>query len=97
MGTKILVNLPVKDLPKSKEFFSRIGFSFKEKFIDDTADCIVVSDDMPGRRLTPGKFKEYSPKRTPDTVRPTEVRAAISCRHPNRGSNPTNHATRVAP
>ncbi len=35
MATKIFVNLPVKDLDKSKDFFAKLGFSFNPQFSDD--------------------------------------------------------------
>jgi predicted lactoylglutathione lyase len=30
MSTSIFVNLPVADLPKSKDFFAALGFGFNE-------------------------------------------------------------------
>ena len=49
MATKqIFVNLPVKNLKKSMEFFSKLGFSFNAQFTDDTAACMIVSDDIYG-------------------------------------------------
>ena len=33
MATKIFVNLPVKDLNKSVEFFTKLGFSFNAQFV----------------------------------------------------------------
>ena len=36
MTTQIFVNLPVKDLNKSIEFFQKMGFSFSEQFTDET-------------------------------------------------------------
>lgn len=35
MAKQIYVNLPVKDLDKTKEFFSKLGFTFNPKFSDD--------------------------------------------------------------
>jgi len=46
MATKILVNLPVKDLNKSIEFFTKLGFSFNQQFTDETATCMIVTDDI---------------------------------------------------
>ena len=42
--TKIFVNLPVKDLPKAKEFFGKLGFNFNAQFSDDEGACMVVSE-----------------------------------------------------
>jgi hypothetical protein len=46
MTTKIFVNLPVKNLERSKEFFTKLGYSFNPRFTDETAACMVISDDI---------------------------------------------------
>ena len=40
---KMFVNLAVRYLKKSKDFFSALGFSFNPKFTDDNAACMIVS------------------------------------------------------
>ena len=45
MGRTTFVNLPVKDLAKTIEFFTAIGLSFDEQFTSDDAACMVISDD----------------------------------------------------
>lgn len=42
---KIFVNVAVRDLKKSTEFFSALGFDFNQKFTDENAACMVVSDE----------------------------------------------------
>ncbi len=45
MKTKsIFVNLPVKDIPKTREFWTKLGFSFNEQFSDDKALCLVLNE-----------------------------------------------------
>ncbi len=46
MAIKIFVNLPVKDLKRSIEFFTKLGFAFNPQFTDETATCMIVSDDI---------------------------------------------------
>jgi uncharacterized protein len=46
MATQIFVNLPVKDLGKSIDFFKSLGFTFNPQFTDETASCMVVSADI---------------------------------------------------
>jgi uncharacterized protein len=43
MSPQIFVNLPVKDLDRSKAFFSKLGYSFNAQFTDENAACMVVS------------------------------------------------------
>ncbi|MCO5250407.1 MAG: VOC family protein [Candidatus Kapabacteria bacterium] len=40
----IYINLPVRDLAKTREFWSKLGFSFNEQFSDDKALCLILSD-----------------------------------------------------
>jgi predicted lactoylglutathione lyase len=78
MPTKIFVNLPVKDLPKAKAFFAKLGFSFNAQFTDATAACMVVSEDIYVMLLTHPKFKEFTPKEICDATRSTEVLVCLS-------------------
>jgi hypothetical protein len=59
MATKIFVNLPVKDLAMSKEFFARLGYTFNPQFTDDTAASMVISDDIYAMLIT------HSPRTKP--------------------------------
>jgi uncharacterized protein len=79
MATKIFVNLPVKDLQRSMEFWQALGYSFNPKFTDDTAACMVITDDIYSMLLTHSKFKEFTPKEISDSSRSTEVLTALSC------------------
>ena len=78
MSTKIFVNLPVKDLKKSMRFFEAIGFKNNPQFTDDTAACMVVSDDIYVMILTEAKFKSFTPKKLADATTSTEVLTALS-------------------
>ena len=79
MATKIFVNLPVKDLGKSIDFFKKLGFSFNAEFTDETAACMVVADDINVMLLTHEKFKVFTPKEICDATRSTEVLVSLSC------------------
>ena len=39
----MFVNLAVRDLNRSKQFFSKLGFGFDPRFTDDNAACMVIS------------------------------------------------------
>jgi uncharacterized protein len=79
MATKIFVNLPVKDLVRSVAFFTRLGFKFNAQFTDETATCMIVSDDIFVMLLTEAKFAEFTPKPICDASKSTEVLVALSC------------------
>ena len=78
MATKIFVNLPVKNLNKSIEFFTKLGFSFNQQFTDETATCMIVTDDIFVMLLTEEKFKTFTPKEICDAKKATEVLVCLS-------------------
>ncbi|MEN3363328.1 MAG: uncharacterized protein V7606_602 [Burkholderiales bacterium] len=78
MTTKIFVNLPVKNLDKSVTFFTKLGFSFNPQFTDETATCMIVSDDIFVMLLTEPKFKSFTPKEICDAKKYTEVLVCLS-------------------
>ncbi len=75
---KIFVNLHVKDLEISKVFYTKLGFSINEQFSDETAACVVISDNIYVMLLTHPKFKKFTPKDISDATKTTEVLNALS-------------------
>ncbi len=78
MATKIFVNLPVRDLNRSVEFFSRLGFNFNAQFTDQTATSMIVSNDIFVMLLTHEKFQTFTPKEICDATKSTEVLVCLS-------------------
>ena len=73
MATKIFVNLSVKNLNKSIEFFTKLGYKFNRQFTDETATCMIVTDDIFVMVLTEEKFKTFTPKEICDAKKYTEA------------------------
>lgn len=78
MSTQIFVNLPVKNLNQSIEFFNQLGFQFNPQFTDETATCMIVSDDIFVMLLTHEKFKTFTPNAICDATKSTEVLVCLS-------------------
>jgi uncharacterized protein len=76
--TKIFVNLPVKDLGKTVNFFIKLGFKFNPKFTDENATCMIVTEDILVMLLVEKFFKIFTKKEICDTARNTEVIIALS-------------------
>jgi predicted lactoylglutathione lyase len=76
---KLFVNLPVRDLRQSMDFFGTLGFRFNPKFTDDKAACMIVSDEAYFMLLTEPFFKTFTRRDLCDTSRHTEGLFAISC------------------
>lgn len=79
MARKMFVNLPVKDLSRSMEFFRQLGFEFNLQFTDETAACMVISEENYAMLLTHPKFQEFIPSTISDATKQTEVLVALSC------------------
>jgi predicted lactoylglutathione lyase len=77
MSTKVFVNLPVKDLEKSKRFFGTLGFTFNPQFTDDNAACMVISEHNYAMLLTEKYFSSFATKPVSDAHRATEVLIAL--------------------
>ena len=79
MATRIFVNLPVKDLEKSKQFFSKLGYTFNPQFTDEKAACMVITDTIYAMLLSEPFFKGFIPnKEIADTTKTKEVLTALS-------------------
>jgi len=79
MPKKIFVNLPVKNLDKSIEFLTKLGFTFNPQFTDETATCMNVTEDIFFMLLTEQKFKTFTPKEISDATKFTEVLVSLTC------------------
>ncbi|MBD2309102.1 VOC family protein [Chroococcidiopsis sp. FACHB-1243] len=78
MSTQIFVNLPVKNLKQSIQFFTQLGFQFNPQFTDETATCMIVSENIFVMLLTHEKFKSFTPKEICDATKSTEVLVCLS-------------------
>ncbi|MDN2715317.1 VOC family protein [Janthinobacterium sp. SUN120] len=56
MNKQIILNLPVKDLEKSRAFFSALGFTFNSRFSGENAAFMNIVDDTIQAMLTTETF-----------------------------------------
>ena len=78
MGTKVFVNMSVKDLDRSKEFFAKLGFTFNAQFTNKDAACMVISEENYAMLLVEPFFKTFIKKEIADAKKSTEVLIALS-------------------
>ncbi|GAB3781096.1 VOC family protein [Spirosoma horti] len=78
MATKIFVNLPVKNLNKSIEFFAKIGYSFNPQFTNEKATCMIISEDIYVMLLVEEFFKSFTKKEIVDTTKSNEAIICLS-------------------
>lgn len=80
MNKQIFVNLPVKDLNKSKEFFSALGYTFNPQFTDENAACMIIADNsIYAMLLTEDFFKTFTSKSIARAHEVSEVLNCLSC------------------
>jgi uncharacterized protein len=73
------INLPVKDLKKSTEFFSRLGFDFDPEFTDENATRMIVNDGTSVMLAVEPFFEGFiAPQQIADTSRNREVILGLS-------------------
>lgn len=76
---KIFVNLPVKDLEKSKEFFGKLGYTFNPQFTNEDAACMIINDSIYTMLLVEKFFQTFTPKKIADGKTTAEVINAMNC------------------
>ena len=67
MAKQIFINLAVKDLKQSMDFYRALGFTINPQFSDHTATCMVWSDSIFVMLLTHEKFSSFTNKPIADT------------------------------
>ena len=77
MIKNIFVNLAVKDLQKSMDFFRALGFTYNPKFTDDKAACLILGEHIYAMLITEKFFKEFTKKEICDATKQTEVLIAV--------------------
>lgn len=75
----IFPNLAVRDLPRTKAFFSALGFHYNAQFTDDNAACLVINELASVMLLREEFFKSFTTRPLCDARTHTEVLLALSC------------------
>lgn len=78
MTTQIFVNLPVKDLNKTIEFFTALGFTFNPQFTNEAGTCMIIGENIFAMLLTEKFFQTFTKKDIADASKTSEVILAIS-------------------
>ncbi len=75
---QIFVNLPVQDLKKSVEFFTKVGFEFDANFTDESATCMIIGENIYAMLLVKERFQSFISKKISNAADTTEVIVALS-------------------
>ncbi|MFE6078852.1 VOC family protein [Paenibacillus sp. NPDC057886] len=75
---QIFVNLPVKDLKRSVDFFTKVGFEFNVNFTDESATCMIIGDNIYAMLLVEDRFQSFISKKISNAADTAEVIVALS-------------------
>ena len=75
MTKEFWINLPVKDIAKSKEFFTKLGFSFSTQYGNgtDMAGLMIGEKKIMVMLFAEATFKKFTKNELTDTKKSTEV------------------------
>jgi predicted lactoylglutathione lyase len=79
MHRQIFVNLPVRNIERTKAFYAALGFSFNPQFSNDKALCMIVGENIYAMLLAEDFFKGFTKKPVADAREATEVLVCLSC------------------
>ncbi len=67
MAKQVFINLAVKDLQRSMDFYTALGFTNNPQFSDDTSKCMVWSESIFVMIMAHEKFSGFTTKPIADT------------------------------
>jgi predicted lactoylglutathione lyase len=79
MHSQIFVNLPVKDLKRSVDFFTTLGYTFNPQFTNESATCMILGDNLFVMLLVEKFFSSFTSKAICDTSKATETLNCVAC------------------
>lgn len=78
MAKKIFINLPLADLKRAMAFYTTIGFTNNPQFTDDTAACMILTEEIYVMLLTHSKFSQFTTKEIGNAFKTASVINSLS-------------------
>eukprot|EP01116_Phalansterium_solitarium_P010152 TRINITY_DN24625_c0_g1_i1.p2 TRINITY_DN24625_c0_g1~~TRINITY_DN24625_c0_g1_i1.p2 ORF type:complete len:162 (-),score=33.20 TRINITY_DN24625_c0_g1_i1:182-667(-) len=75
----MFVNLAVKNLKTSVEFFTKLGYTFEPRFTDEHGTCMNVGESFKVMLLEEPFFRTFTKKQLVDTKTHVELLLCVSC------------------
>jgi predicted lactoylglutathione lyase len=80
MNKQIFINLPVKDLQRSTQFFSALGYTFDPRFTNEKGTGMLISENsIYAMLLVEDFFQTFTTKQIAKAHEVTEVLTCLSC------------------
>jgi uncharacterized protein len=80
MATQMFVNLPVKNLQRSIDFFTKLGYTFNPQFTNENGTCMIIGKDIFAMLLTEPFFATFAAKPIADATKTMQVILALSAK-----------------
>ncbi|HEX8274036.1 MAG TPA: VOC family protein [Longimicrobiaceae bacterium] len=78
MARQMFINLPVKDLNRSVEFFTQLGYTFNAQFTDENATCMIIGENLYAMLLVEDFFRTFTDREIIDAHRSVEAIVALA-------------------
>jgi hypothetical protein len=78
MARQMFINLPVKDLNRSVEFFTQLGYTFNAQFTDENATCMIIGENLYAMLLVEDFFRTFTDREIVDAHRSVEAIVALA-------------------
>jgi predicted lactoylglutathione lyase len=75
---EIFLNLPIKNLKRSVDFFTGLGFTFNAQFTGEENTCMIIGENMYAMLCEEARFQKFLEKPIADPST-TEVLISLSC------------------
>lgn len=75
----LFVNLSVRNLKRSKDFFAALGFTFNQRFTNEVAACMKINDTTYVMLLEEPFFQTFTAQKICETSTHTEALMCFSC------------------
>lgn len=75
--THLFINLKVQDVQRSREFFTKLGFTIEEMFSNDLAICVNINNNIKAMLLVEEHFRNFTTKKLANASQETEVLVAL--------------------
>lgn len=82
LGRQVFLNLPVRDVQRSIDFFKLIGFTFDERFAEERSACVVVNDSTRVVLIDARRFGDFTDLAPCDTHTHAEVIVSFTVESP---------------
>ena len=78
MFRQIFVNLPIKDMARSRAFFEALGLTFNARFTNEQGACLEIGENFYAMLLVEPCFQGFTTKPICNAHQATEVLLALS-------------------